>query len=198
MHDRCADETRSLNITDDETVDVWGGNEQKTPLWVFCFWEVVLLERDDRAACGTVIAGLGLCGPSLIMNKTGTGRHITRRNNMGLDAHGKTFCHVQLLENGRLTNRRVQHLTVQDADGRVYRLQGDQLPEFVSLGTGAGQDQVQMAEILLRGQPQNLPTVALVEMRSRWPKNRDILHMAIPLVALGLMRLLAAVAIAHP
>ena len=116
---------------------------------------------------------------------------------MGLDAYGKTYCHVQLLENGRLTNRRIQHMTVQDADGRVYRLEGDRLPEYVSFDNGTGKGQKSMAEILLRDQSQNLPQLALVEVKPRWPKNRDIIHMALPL-ALGLMRLLAAVAVAHP
>jgi|GEM_PF-5671288 len=117
---------------------------------------------------------------------------------MGMDAYGKTYCHVQLLENGRVTNRRIQHLTVQDADGRVYRLEGDRLPEYVGFDTSTGKDQKALAEILLRDQRQYLPQMALVEMRPRWPRNRDVLHMAIPLVALGLIRLFAAAAVAHP
>jgi hypothetical protein len=132
------------------------------------------------------------------MNRTGVGRRINGRSTMGMDAYGKTYCHVQLLENGRVMNRRIEHLTVQDADGRVYRLEGDRLPEYVGFDTSTGKDQKALAEILLRDQRQKLPELTLVEMRPRWPRNRDILHMAIPLVALGLMRLLAAVAVAHP
>lgn len=116
---------------------------------------------------------------------------------MGLDAYGKTYCHVQLLENGRVTNRRIQQMTVQDADGRVYRLEGDRLPELVSFDTRRNEENRALAEILLRDQRQNLPSLALVEVRPRWPKNRDILHMAIPLVALGLIKLMAAIAIAQ-
>ena len=114
---------------------------------------------------------------------------------MGIDAYGKTYCHVQLLENGRVTNRRICHLMVQDADGRVHHLEGDQLPEFFGFGNDQrNPTQKSFGEILLRDRRDNLPQVALVEVRPRWPKNRDILHMALPIVALGFMKLAIAFA----
>jgi hypothetical protein len=134
------------------------------------------------------------------MNQAGNDRRITRRSNMALDAYGKRFCEVKFVQHDRPDiNRRAQEVQLIGTDGFARDLTGSKLPNKVVFYPPSSEDSRSVAQIFL-DEPvgPNRPMIAMVEIRPRWPRNRDILHMAIPLVALGLMRLMTAVASYHP
>lgn len=111
---------------------------------------------------------------------------------MALDAYGKRFCEIKFVHHDRPDiNRRAQHLLLVGSDGVPRDLTDSKLPHKLIFHPPSKQGEESFAEILL-DEPLgvNRPTVALVELRPRWPKNRDIIHMAIPFVILGLLKLM--------
>lgn len=118
---------------------------------------------------------------------------------MAVDAYGKRFCEIKFIHHDRPDiNRRAQEIVLVGSDGIVRDLEDFQKPHKLIFHPPRTKDDRSFAEILLNEPLGQRPTLAVVEMRPRWPRNRDILHMAIPLVALGLIRLFAAAAVAHP
>lgn len=115
---------------------------------------------------------------------------------MALDAYGKRFCEIKFVHHDRPDiNRRTQHIQLIGSDGVPHDLTGNRMPHKLICHPPSKAGEHSITEILL-DEPLGVtrPTLAVVELRPRWPKNRDILHMALPLVALGLMRLAVALA----
>ncbi|MBX3412773.1 MAG: hypothetical protein KF708_08800 [Pirellulales bacterium] len=118
---------------------------------------------------------------------------------MALDAYGKRYCEIKFLHHDRPDiNRRAQEIVLIGSDGIVRNVTGSRMPHKVIFQPSKTKDGRSFVEILLDEPLGQRPTVSLVEGRPRWPTNRDILHMAIPLVALTVIRLMAAVVVAHP
>ena len=55
---------------------------------------------------------------------------------MALTTIDQKFCKVIHNENGKSTTRRVHIMMLQDSQGRVHWLDGDKLPESITLHTG--------------------------------------------------------------
>ena len=68
---------------------------------------------------------------------------------MALEANGGRFCKVVHTENGRTTTRRIHTMMVQSADGRLHHLQGEKLPDSISLYSGVPYSGAHLAEVLL-------------------------------------------------
>ena len=68
---------------------------------------------------------------------------------MALQAQDRSFCKVWHTENGRAWVRRIHTMVVQAADGRVHHLSGKDLPDSISLYSGAPYRGAHLAEVLL-------------------------------------------------
>ena len=96
------------------------------------------------------------------------------------------------LENGMVTNRKLHRLEVQGKDGRLYILEGDDLPEYFQTSAGVGYKGKHLGQILLN--PKDLPPPKRAEFE-RWPSLRDTLHIGVGLTfAVLMLRILAKLA----
>jgi hypothetical protein len=100
---------------------------------------------------------------------------------------GDRYCVFQLLENGKPQTRRFPEVVVQDAEGVVHRLTGDELPLYIGGYTGESHTGHHTLEILLR--PKKLKRTPEPQAEGyRWPVGRDVLHVAIGFLGLQLLR----------
>src|SRR5262245_31712608 len=108
---------------------------------------------------------------------------------MAEEAKKSRYCRFQLIENGKEgLVRRIHHMAVQASDGRVYYLQGSELPPEIICYTGVPYGGVHSAVVLLS--PRSAKGVALPDHRS-WPCTRDLIHMGIGGFCFALTSLLA-------
>ncbi len=94
------------------------------------------------------------------------------------------FAHV---ENDRVLNRRLHRIEIQARDGRLYVLEGEQLPAYVQTHTGTGFKGEHLMQILMKPGPAK-------EARMNWPTGRDLLHGALGILFVVIVRLLTGVA----
>ena len=71
---------------------------------------------------------------------------------MAINSDGEIHCKLTHIENGNVTVRRIRQMVVQMANGVVYTLTGDQLPDAISLYSGTPK-KGNALEVLLRAQP---------------------------------------------
>ena len=93
------------------------------------------------------------------------------------------FTHV---ENDKVLNRRVHRIEVQASDGRLYVLEGKQLPAFIQTNTGTGFQGQHVMQVLLKPGPKTLA--------GPWPTGRDLVHGVLGILFCVLVRLVAVVA----
>ncbi len=106
--------------------------------------------------------------------------------------HGSQyFTRFVHLENGNVLNRRIHRLEIQARDGRMYVVQGDKLPDFIQLSTGAGHQGEHVGQILLN--PQAARLLPSPETRP-WPCGRDLLNVAVVFFAVAMLRFVASLA----
>jgi uncharacterized Ntn-hydrolase superfamily protein len=102
------------------------------------------------------------------------------------------FTRLDHVENGQVLYRRVHRIEVQ-TDGRLYVLTGRQLPEFIGISTGQGHKGEHRAQILmspdsLAGRVQKHSDWLLAT--DAWPGLRDVVHLALGVVAFLVIRFL--------
>jgi hypothetical protein len=108
---------------------------------------------------------------------------------MAQEANGQRFCKVVHIENGRSTTRRIHVMMVQAADGRLHHLSGVDLPDEISLHTGAPYHGAHMAEVLLS--PKVAKAVPLLSNGSRWIGRRDAFFLVFGMFSFWLIATLA-------
>ena len=108
---------------------------------------------------------------------------------MALEANGQRFCKVVHTENGRTTNRRIHTMVVQAADGRLHHLSGGQLPDSISLYTGAPYHGAHLAEVLLS--PKEAKGVPLLTNGKRLIGSRDAFFLVFGMFSFWLIATLA-------
>ena len=82
------------------------------------------------------------------------------------------FTHV---ENGQVLNRRLHRIEMQGRDGRLYVLEGRQLPDFIQTNTGTGSKGAHVAQILLKpGDAAAESGGWLADTLPRWLTFRDL------------------------
>ena len=95
------------------------------------------------------------------------------------------FTHV---EDGKVLNRRIHRIEVQARDGRLYVLEGKQLPAFIQTNAGAGFKGQHVMQVLLKPGPRSEAPLG------PWPTGRDLVHGVLGILFCVLVRLVAVVA----
>ena len=108
---------------------------------------------------------------------------------MALEANGQRFCKVKHTENGRSTTRRIHTMMIQAADGRLHHLSGVNLPDEISLYTGAPYHGAHMAEVLLS--PKVAQGIPLLSNGARWIGKRDAFFLMFGMFSFWLIATLA-------
>jgi len=110
---------------------------------------------------------------------------------MALKHQEERFVRWTHVENGKVLNRRLHRIEVQAADGRLYVLTGDQLPDFIQTCTGQGHRGKHIMQVLANPRaeadwtpPESKP----------WPVGRDVLHATLGVVGFLLLRFLGGLA----
>ena len=99
------------------------------------------------------------------------------------------------VENGNVMVRRIHRIEVQAHDGRLYFIEGRDLPDFIQTSAGIGFKGCHIAQILVpsRKLPSTAPHAAQPILR---PTPRDLVYLVsgsvLPIVASGLIALLDA------
>ena len=100
------------------------------------------------------------------------------------------YTHFTHLENGKVMNRHLHQLIVQDRRGQVHTLEGRYLPQAIVTFTGQSHKGLHIGEILL-GKRQYLPADV-----SAWPTARDAVHLGIGVIVLLLLNFFGTVVLA--
>jgi hypothetical protein len=108
---------------------------------------------------------------------------------MALIASDKRFCKVVHTENERIWTRRIHSMTVQAADGRLHHLDGDSLPDSISLYSGVTYRGAHLAEVLLNPKDAKASPAPLSD--SGWISKRDAFFLAIGFFVFNLIAFLA-------
>ncbi len=108
---------------------------------------------------------------------------------MALEAKGRRFCKVVHTENGRTSTRRIHVMIVQSADGRVHHLQGDRLPDSISLYSGVPHSGAHLAEVLLS--PKDAKGTPLLPAPGGWISKRDAFYVVLGFFFFRLIEFLA-------
>ncbi len=110
---------------------------------------------------------------------------------MGLMSSGESYCNVTHIENGRVMTRRIHQILVQAANGQLYTLTGNDMPDSISLYSSQSK-QGQSAEILLKSPP--APSLsAFVLSLLTWNHARDIVFMILGMMISTVLGIVAEV-----
>jgi len=98
---------------------------------------------------------------------------------MALRSGKEWYTYVTYYENGNVFSRRVHCLNVQDRLGRTWSLSGRQLPDSITIQTGATHKGEHLASII--GCPDKVrPRPAFAAPRpAPWPTGRDVVSMVV-------------------
>lgn len=118
---------------------------------------------------------------------------------MPMDAYGKRYCEIKFVHDDRPDiNRRAQEIVLVGSDGIARNVKEAQIPKKLIFLPPRKKDDRSLVEILLDEPLGQRPSTPVVTDGPGWPTNRDLLHMAVPLVALAALRFIASIAVAHP
>jgi hypothetical protein len=110
---------------------------------------------------------------------------------MGLITGSESYCNVTHIENGRVMTRRIHQILVQAANGQLYTLTGNDMPDSISLYSSQSK-QGQTAEILLnKPQPPSLSAFCLSLLT--WKHARDIVFMILGMLISTVLAVVAQV-----
>ena len=109
---------------------------------------------------------------------------------MSIKQQEECYTHFTHLENGKVMNRHLHQLIVQDRRGQVHTLEGRYLPQAIVTFTGQSHKGLHIGEILL-GKRQYLPAEV-----SAWPTARDAVHLGIGVIVLLLLNFFGTVVLA--
>lgn len=107
---------------------------------------------------------------------------------MALEAKGRRFCKVIHSENGKTFTRRIHTMTVQAADGKVYRVEGRDLPDSLTFHSGVAYRGEHLAEVLLN--PKNAKASQISPANS-WISKREAFYLVLGYFLFNLVRFLA-------
>ena len=107
---------------------------------------------------------------------------------MALTTKDQKFCKVIHNENGKSTTRRVHFMMVQDSQGRVHWLDGDKLPESMTLHTGVPYSGAHLAEVLLS--PRKAKAIPLSTAPTWRPSLQNGIYLVMGMVFFGVIRAL--------
>ena len=94
-------------------------------------------------------------------------------------------------ENGKVTNRRLHKMDVQDRFGRMHRLKEDELPEAIHTFSGQAHTGAHLATILLRPEKLRVPKAAPPDTAS-WPNLRDAVNLLLGFLGIVMLRFIIA------
>ncbi len=92
---------------------------------------------------------------------------------MAIEEDGRFFCKYIFHENGRAMTRRVHEIVAQAADGRTFRIKGEELPDSISLYAGQFVEGKSYAEVVLGPRLPRVPFFGFI----RKPKIRDLFYL---------------------
>ncbi len=121
---------------------------------------------------------------------------------MALNHKGEYYTEFTHSESGKHLNRRLHLIMVQRGDGGLVELAGPDLPDSIISFAGNGHKDLHKAYIYSQGDtsaftPNFRPHRQPASWRRSyyaepaWPTRRDVLHMAIGLIAIGILRFIA-------
>jgi len=110
---------------------------------------------------------------------------------MGLISGGESYCNVTHIENGRVMTRRIHQIMVQAANGHLYTLTGNDMPDSISLYSSQSK-QGQAAEILLKSPPPPSLSAFILSLLT-WKHARDIVFMILGMVISTVLGIVAGV-----
>ncbi len=114
---------------------------------------------------------------------------------MALHQGEECFCKWMHVENGQVMVRRIHHLKVQAHDGSLHDVRGKRLPDAIATFAGRDYKDLHMAQILLARNPGVLAKPPYEPPEARfWPAWRDVVHVAIGLIAAGLLNFVRSLA----
>jgi hypothetical protein len=116
----------------------------------------------------------------------------TERNAMGLK-HGNEPQYTMWThtENGKVVNRRLHKMDVQDRFGRMHHLKEDELPEAIHTFSGQAYTGAHLATILLRPEKLRVPQAAPPDTAA-WPCLRDVANFFIGFMSITILRVIIA------
>ena len=94
-------------------------------------------------------------------------------------------------ENGKVTNRRLHRVSVQDRFGRMHHLKDDELPEAFHTFSGQAHKGAHLGTILLRPEKLRVPSAAPPDTAG-WPCLRDVANVLIGFVSISILRFIIA------
>ncbi len=120
---------------------------------------------------------------------------------MALKHKDEYFTQMAHFENGKATNRRMHRIMVQQGDSELVELAGPDLPDWIVSFAGNGhkdhheayihsQEDTSAFTLVFRPRRQ-APGRWRYRYDPDWPMRRDVIHMAIGLTAIGVLKLIA-------
>ena len=98
-------------------------------------------------------------------------------------------CKFLLMENGKPLPRNIHEMILQDPEGLIHRVIGDDLPYSMILLTGDSHTGHHVLQILLHPRKLKKQLPAVERNRGyKWPVGRDLLHVILGLCLLQLMK----------
>jgi hypothetical protein len=117
---------------------------------------------------------------------------------MALREKDEQYTFIALHENGNVIRRRIHKLTLQDRLGQVWNVRGDQLPESMSLYTGATHKCEHLVELIMRPEKVRPRPSYVPPSAPPWPTGRDVVSMVLGYLAFSTFALIMhAVVIAN-
>ena len=107
---------------------------------------------------------------------------------MALTTIDQKFCKVIHNENGKSTTRRVHIMMLQDSQGRVHWLDGDKLPESITLHTGIPYSGAHLAEVLLS--PRKAKAIPLQTAPTWRPSWQNVVYLVTGMIFFGVIQTL--------
>ncbi|MFO0979946.1 MAG: hypothetical protein U0996_26340 [Planctomycetaceae bacterium] len=104
---------------------------------------------------------------------------------MALKQKDEHFTHFTHFENGKALHRHLHRLEVQAADGKLYVVEGQHLPDSIMTYAGIGHRGEHFAQILM--DPRRQPRQTFLPEPDPWPCGRDMLNF---LLGIGMVLLL--------
>ena len=113
---------------------------------------------------------------------------------MALKDGSTYYTKIMIVENGDVTVRRI-HCIESQFGGEVLRIEGKNLPDYITFKTGSGHRDLHIATFL-GAAARGIPLSKIPRQVGFWPTHRDWVYLVIgcmlPIMASAMMTLLAA------